>query len=285
MATATQTTRPASGAVSPYKQPTDLTGLQRLAGPIRDQVAAALPRFMAKNTDRMLRCLFTECNKTPKLLECSPVSLFGALIQVAQLGLELGGPAGQAYLVPFKGSAQLIIGYKGYVTLAHRSGMVRQITPRIVREGDTFQIEYGTDQRIVHVPTGTSGPAVGFYAVVKLSNGGTDFEYMTLAQALDHRKRFAMSKNGGPWVDHFEEMALKTCIRKLAKRLPLSVEWVQASALDELAERDEPQGLGRAVVLNGEVDDSEADEAGPVEDQDHPGRLFDAPVQDVGAIK
>jgi recombination protein RecT len=247
---------PTSGAVAhvrreDYLKPTNAAGLAKLAKPLIPQIQAALPRLVAKNAERMVRALMTECEKTPALLECTPISLFGAVLQVSQLGLELGGATGQAYLIPFKKTAQLVIGYKGFVTLAHRSGMVQRITPRVVREGDTFDIQFGTDQRIVHKPAmDQAGLAVGYYAVVELSNGGVDFEYMTKAQAEFHRNRFALSK-GGPWANHFDEMAMKTCIRKLAKRLPLSVEWNTAAGLDESAESDGGQNLGAGVILEG----------------------------------
>jgi recombination protein RecT len=232
-------------------------GLQRLADPIMAQVKAALPAFMARNSERMIRCLMTECQRTPKLLDCSPKSLFGGVIQCAQLGIELGGPAGQAYLIPFKGAAQLVIGYKGFITLAHRSNKVRRFTPRVVRDGDTFEIVYGTDQRLVHRPRlDATGKPIGYYCVVELDNGGTDFEYLTLTQAEAHRDRYGLSKSG-PWATNFDEMAQKTAIRKLAKRVPLSVEWVAAASLDELADEGLDQNLSAAVVLEGTTEETD----------------------------
>jgi recombination protein RecT len=224
-------------------------GLQRLAGPLLPQIAAALPGFVAKNAERMVRCLLTECQKTPKLLDCSPRSLFGGVIQVAQLGLELGGPAGQAYLLPFKGEATLCIGYKGFIALGFRAG-VKRFTPREVREGDVFGLEYGSHQFLKHVPKfPADGDVLGYYAVVETHNGGIDFEYLSKAQALEHKNRFALMKSGGPWATSFDEMAKKTCIRKLAKRVPFSVEWVAAASLDEMADEGVPQMLGASVVL------------------------------------
>lgn len=243
-----------------YLRPTNAAGLSSLAKPLIPQIQAALPRVMAKNAERMVRALLTECEKNPQLLDCTPLSLFGAVLQVAQLGLELGGPTGQAYLIPFKKTAQLVIGYKGFVTLAHRSGQVQRITPRTVREGDVFDIQFGTEQRIVHKPAmEQAGEAVGYYAVVELANGGVDFEYMTRVQVEQHRARFALSKSGGPWTAHFDEMAMKTCIRKLAKRLPLSVEWQTAAGLDEQTESDGGQNLGAQVILAGEPEPGSPD--------------------------
>jgi recombination protein RecT len=244
--------------------PNGVAGLQEMGKSLLPQISAAMPGFMAKNSERMLRCLLTECQKTPALLDCTPKSLFGAVIQVAQLGLELGGPAGHAYLIPFgKKSAgvteaTLIIGYKGFLQLAFRAG-VKSFRPQVVRAGDVFQIEYGTRADIRHVPNfERPGEVVGYYSVVESPTGGKDFEYMTKAQAEEHRLRYAMAKNGGPWTTNFDEMALKTTVRKLAKRVPLSPEWVTAASLDELAEQEIPQQLSAALVLEAPEGSGEA---------------------------
>lgn len=228
-----------------YNRPAgNVTDLQRAAEPLLPQIRMALPRALADNADRVLRTLLTEASRSPALLDCSAKSLLGGVIQVAQLGLELGGATGQAYLIPFKGQAQVVIGYRGFLTLAHRTTVVRRVSPRVVREGEVFEIEYGTAQRLVHRPNpGSTEPVVGYYAVAEMANGGTDFEYRTKAEAERHRDRYALSKKG-PWATHFDEMALKTCVRILGKRLPLSVEWQAAVGLDEQAEADVDQNLG-----------------------------------------
>ncbi len=235
-----------SGQLDLYK-PTSMAGLQRIGQSMAGKIAAAAPRFMRGAEERVLRCLFTEVQKTPALLECSPASIFEAVLQVTQLGLEVGGATGQAYLLPFGQSKKgakactLVIGYKGYVQLALRSNLVRRITPCVVRQNDAFEMERGLAQRLRHVPAGDDSPAVGYYAVVEMTNGGADFEYMTVAQAQAHRARFALMKSGGPWANNFDEMALKTCIRKLAKRLPLSPEMTAAAALDDQADAGDAQ--------------------------------------------
>jgi recombination protein RecT len=237
--------------------PDGIVGLQRMSEVIVPQLAKALPKFLADAAPRMLRCLFTECQRTPALLDCSPRSLFGGCIQVAQLGLELGGPMGQAYLIPFKGQASCIIGYKGYIALAHRSRLVRRITPRVVRAGDEFSIVYGSHQRIIHIPNrDNAGEPTDYYTSIVLTNGGDDFEAMTKREAEIHRDRYALSKKGA-WATHFDEQAMKTCIRRLAKRMPVSVEVSRAAGLDEQAEADVEQHLGVLVSVPG--DDEQPD--------------------------
>lgn len=225
-----------------WEKPTNVGGLRRFT-------EAVLPMLPVANTvegKRMLQALFTCCMKTPKLMNCTPVSLFGGVLAAAELRLELAGPTGQAYLVPYKNECQLQIGYKGFVQLAHRSSLVKRITPRVVYQGDQFHIQYGTTQVIVHHPKfPQEGDPVGYYCVAEMVNGGTDFEYMTLEEMAKHRGRFAKSQ--GIWEAHFDEMAKKTMIRKLAKRLPVSVELAKAVGYDEEAEADVPQHLSALV--------------------------------------
>ncbi len=101
----------------------------------KSQLAAALPKHVSP--DRMIRLACTEFAKNPLLQKCTPVSVFGAIIQASQLGLEIG-VLGQAYLVPYRNSknntyeAQFIPGYKGLIGLARRSGEVTSIETNIV---------------------------------------------------------------------------------------------------------------------------------------------------------
>lgn len=71
----------------------------------------------------------------------------------------------------------------------------------------------------------------------------------------------AKSKAGGsgPWVDHFEEMAKKTAIRRLFKYLPVSVEMARAVTMDEQAEAGLPQDHN---VIDGMVSEMAAPDQG-----------------------
>ena len=261
----TTATKPASAVAkidpAEYRRPPkEIKDLGRLSQGMMGQIKAAIPATIATNADRFIRCMLNECSRTPKLLECTAQSLIGGVLVAAQLGLEIGGPMGQAYLLPFgKKSAgyteaQLVIGYKGYVALAYRSPQIKSFACRIVRDGDTFDIAYGTSPIITHKPAlAMDGPPVGYYAVVELAQGGHDFEYMTKAQCEQHRDKYALMKNGGPWSTNFDEMALKTTMRRLAKRLPLSAELSTAAGYDEQADAGIPQGLGMAVVVEAET--------------------------------
>src|SRR5437588_11490017 len=85
----------------------------------------------------------TYLRMNPKLVDCNPYSIVGGLRLGAQLGLSLG-PLGHFYLAPHAGEAVFILGYKGMVELAYRSGKLRRIEAKVVREGDDFDWRGGT---------------------------------------------------------------------------------------------------------------------------------------------
>lgn len=261
------------GAVAEKKQDPAVALVEKL----KPQLALALPRHMT--ADRMARIVLTDMRRVPKLMECTPQSLAGAIMASAQLGLEPGNGLGHAYLLPFDKRAkvggqwqtvatecQLIIGYRGMIDLARRSGQIVSLSARIVHERDHFTYRYGLDETIEHVPHAGEHPgAMTFvYAVAKLKDGGVQFEVMSRAEVEAIR---AKSKAGssGPWVDHFEEMAKKTAIRRLFKYLPVSVEMARAVTMDEQADAGLPQdhNVIDGMVSEMAVPDQETGEVPP----------------------
>lgn len=214
----------------------------------------AMPRGV--EAVQLVRDALTCLRSNPKLAECEHNSVLGSLMTCAQLGLRPGvGVLGQAYLLPFwdknadrpdgrgKGAfkAQLVIGYQGYVELAHRSGRIASIHARTVYENDYFELEYGAaEDRWIHRPylDGPRGKPRLFYAVGRTVDGGysvTDPVNVADMEAYRDRHATAKKKDGqvvGPWVDHFEAMAHKTMVRRLMKLLPKSTEQQQAIAHD-----------------------------------------------------
>lgn len=218
----------------------------------KPQIALALPRHL--NADRMLRIAMTSVRRTPALLGCNQQSLLGAVMQAAQLGLEPDGVLGHAYLIPFKDQVQLIIGYKGLIDLARRSGQLSTIFARVVYAEDQFEFAYGLTERLEHIPSGKVEPGEvrAVYAVARLKDGGTQFEVMTRGEVDAIRKR-SRAADDGPWVTDFAEMAKKTVLRRLCKMLPASVELSRAVALDERAELGLPQQLEDVIDVPAEA--------------------------------
>lgn len=221
----------------------------------KGQIAMALPKHLT--AERMIRMATTTITRNPELLECTPVSVCGAVIQAAELGLELSGPLGQAYLVPFynknigKKEAQFQVGYRGLIQLAYRSGRVKTFNAHAVHQNDYFDFAYGTDSFLKHKPADKDrGEITHVYAVVLTVDGGQDFEVMSADDVEQHRKRYSKQKSQySPWETAWEEMAKKTPLRRLAKRVPMSIELTKAAALDEYAEHEVAQDLGTTLML------------------------------------
>jgi recombination protein RecT len=251
-----------------FKKPApNVTALKAMGATIQGALTEAMPSFLRNQAPALLRALYTEVQKKPALLSCTPESLFACTIQAGQLGWMLGATLGQCYLIPFKGQATLIPGYKGYIQLANRSGLVGSMNAHTVYAGDVFEVTCGTDERIVHRPRRcetadevSKRVATDFYATAKTAFG-MQFAAITRAEAEYHRDRFALARNRngevfGPWIDHFESMAMKTCILKLCKFLPLSVEMQTAAGLDAAA--DSGQGVDCSFLFGGQEEDDDA---------------------------
>lgn len=219
------------------------------------EIAKMLPKHL--NAERLLKVAQIAATTTPGLAKCDVASLIGAIGQCAQMGLEPNTVLGHAYLVPFNtkrkdsngverwvNSVQVIIGYKGLIDLARRSGQIVSIAAHEVCKADQFELVYGLDEKLNHTPAmGDRGELVGFYAVAKLKDGGHCFEFMSVHQVKEIMAGTQSKGKYGPWQDHFTEMGRKTVIRRLAKYLPLSIEFQTAAALDGMAEGGRDQHL------------------------------------------
>lgn len=248
----------AAGNTSGAAAPVQVTTLKDQIRQMEDQFALAMPR--GAEASQLIRDALTLLRTQKNLDKCDAVTVLGGLMTCAQLGLR-PGVLGHAWLLPFwdknsgeidertkkpKGchKAQLVIGYQGYRELAQRSSLVANVIGRIRYANDHFDIDYGVADRLVHKPKldGDRGPAVGYYAIVKYTNGGYSFWYMSKTECEQHRDQFAMAKyfdkaKGrhviiGPWRDHFDSMSVKTAFLALAKWMPKSTELASAIEAD-----------------------------------------------------
>lgn len=248
-----------SGAV-PAEASTFPAMLERFKG----EIARALPKHI--NPDRMARIALTAFRMNPKLGECDPRSVFAAVIQASQLGLEVG-LMGEAHLVPFGDQCQLIPGYTGLMKLARQSGLVQDIYAHEVRVNDKFTLKLGMERSLEHEPlTGLGGfPAsdeergevVGFYAVAVFKDGSRTFVAMNrheVEKIRDNSKGYQAAKRykkESVWDSDFTAMGLKTAIRRLCKFLPKSPELATALALDAASEQGKAQNLNLNDVIEG----------------------------------
>jgi recombination protein RecT len=183
--------------------------------------------------DRLKMVALGAFTRTPALWTCDPVSIARSIVEAGQLGLEPTGLLGGAYLVPRRGQCTLLVGYRGLVMLAKRSGEVSRVEARVVREHDTFDYGYGLEPYLDHHPSRDADPGnyTAAYAVIVFRDAGRQFDVMSYAEIEAIRKRSA-SPGDGPWVTDWPEMAKKTALRRLLKLAPLTIQ--VAAQLDEI---------------------------------------------------
>nr|DAZ36344.1 MAG TPA: RecT protein [Caudoviricetes sp.] len=219
----------APAAASPMKN------MQDLIISMKGQIEAALPSVITG--ERFARMVLTAMSNTPQLASCTPKSFLGAMMQAAQLGLEPNTPLGEAYLIPFRNhgtlECQFQVGYKGMISLAHRSGLYVQAHE--VHENDEFDVEYGLDPKLVHKPVFKDrGNVVAYYGMWKDKDGNFGFEVMSREDIEAHARKYSQSYGKGfsPWKTNFDEMAKKTVIKKALKYAPLTTEFIRGVTAD-----------------------------------------------------
>lgn len=205
----------------------------------KEQFAAALPKFL--DTEHFIRSAITEMRMNPALAECSVPSVLGYFMQAAACGLEPASMLGQCYPVPFnnKNTRQkevtFILGFRGMLSIARRSGEIASVVAEVVREKDEFSIEYGMEPKLIHKPyiEGDPGKMIGAYVVVRFKGEGVEplIKYMPKSEIDAHRRR-SKASSSGPWVTDYDEMAKKTVFRSVFKWLPISIEQIQATTTD-----------------------------------------------------
>ena len=195
----------------------------------------------AFSAERLIKLFAMQASRQPLIRQCTPISVLDCLTKCAELNL-FPGTLGGVYLIPFRNGhngqyeLQFILGYRGMMTLARRSGQITSIDANVVRDGDVFEFEYGIQPIFRHKPMGDQARKVTHaWALAQFKDGGHQLAVMTLGE-LNAIKSRSRAKNSGPWVTDEAEMQKKTALRRLCKYLPLDA---QAAELIEAQDRAE----------------------------------------------
>jgi recombination protein RecT len=201
--------------------------------------------------ERFERNLAIALRQHPNLLKCQPEAVFNEVSKAAALGLLLDPQLGEAYLITGwnarenRAEPQLRVGYRGLIKLGRQSGEITTIYAHDVCANDAFDCVLGDQKRLHHKPNFMSdrGEVGAYYAVAKMTNGEADFEVMSLRQIhgirdrSDGWKAFKSGKiKSTPWSTDEGEMAKKTVLRRLMKRMPASPELADALRLEDDAD-------------------------------------------------
>lgn len=227
---------------------------ERKANPvavIRENLTAMAPEFKAAlpahvPVEKFTRVAMTAIQNTPDLLDADRRSLFGACVRLAQDGLLPDGR--EAALVIFNTKdktggwtkkVQAMPMIAGVLKKVRQSGEVAKVSAQVVYENDVFVVRYGFDEDVEHSPPALDKPrgkAIGAYATAVLKDGSKLLEVMSLEE-IDKVRNVSRSKDKGPWSDWWSEMARKTVMRRLSKRLPMSTDLEE-----QIFQRDETLG-------------------------------------------
>lgn len=205
-----------------------------------DELKRALPQHIPP--ERFIRVVQTAASLNPDLLTVNRQSLWNSCMRAAQDGLLPDGREGA--IVPFRDNndrsptkgqtlAQWMPMTYGILKRFRNSGQFKSVTANIVHEKDEF--EYWIDEHgehIKHIPISDEGKPIKAYAVAVLKGGGTMIKVMSHAD-IEKRRAVSKAKDGPMWREWWDEAAMKTVLRNLAKRLPTS------SDLDDLIRRDD----------------------------------------------
>lgn len=203
------------------------------------EVQKALPPHIS--VDKFARVFQTAVIGDPKLMNANTSSLFSACVRAAQTGLLPDGK--ESALVPFGETITFMPMYQGLLKLIRNSGELASITAQCVYENDSFKVwtdEKG--QHLHHEPDYFSdrGSFALVYAVAQTKDGATYLEIMDKKQ-VEQVRNVSKAKNGSAWKDWYDEMAKKSVIRRLAKRLPMSTDLELALKADDETYELEPQ--------------------------------------------
>lgn len=234
----------ATGNVAEKQTPKDFPAMLTAWLP---EIKRALPKHL--NADRMSRIALTAFRRTPKLAECDPRSVFAAVIQASQLGLE-PDTLGRSYLIPYKVNkkvngqwhshfeCQFVPGWKGLMELMNRSGQGSAWTGAVF-EGDEFAYQLGDSPFVKHIPGGedNSERLTHVYAVGRAK--GSEWpviEVWPVEKVRKHRDRY--NKVGDKHYSHenWEMYARKVVLLQVLKYLPCSAELSAAITLNDAAE-------------------------------------------------
>lgn len=242
-----------------------------------DQFKHAIKKVIHKSMseDRFARVAYLCAMRNPDLQTCDKISLYNSLLTLSQLGLEPDGR--RAHLIPFNNrergckEVQLIIDYKGLVELVMRSGRISKIHADIVCDNDDFSYDKGEIQRHKIDFKNPRGQIYAVYAICTTKDGYEKSEVMSIEDVEAIRKR-SKSKDKGPWVTDWEEMAKKTVFRRISKWLPWLPEERDAIEVDD-DQYSEPKAYTSSAVTDlgsievtsqRTIDQGEGTDLGPV---------------------
>jgi len=195
------------------------------------EIAKVLPEHVTP--ERFQRVTLTALQRTPDLLKCDRKSLFESVMQCAADGLQPDGR--EAALTKFGSKVAYMPMVAGILKKIRQSGDLSTITAQVVYDNDSF--DYWIDdegEHLTHKPEMLEDPGNprAVYAMARTTDGGVYIEVLRMSD-VERIRKASKSSGGGPWAQWWDQMAKKSAIRRLAKRLPMSTDLEQVVTRDD----------------------------------------------------
>lgn len=209
----------------------------------------------------------------PALQECEAGSILAGALLGESMNLQPSPQLGQYYLVPFKmkekrdrngniiqpacTKAQFVLGYKGYIQLALRTGQYKKLNVIEIKEGELKSFDYLNEEiecvMISDFEARENAETIGYYAMFEYMNGFRKAMYWTKEQMMRHADKFSPAfsaeaykrlqngeipdkelwKYSSFWYKNFDDMAKKTMLRQIISKWGImSAELVSAIEYD-----------------------------------------------------
>lgn len=250
--------------------------------------------ILHEKSDSFIGSLMTLVGGDNYLSQAEPMTIIASALKAATMDLPIDKNLGYAYVVPFNRSekvgnkwvkhneAQFILGYKGYIQLAQRSGQYKALNALAIYDGQLIDWNPLTEEFTFDYKAKVSDEVIGYVGFFELLNGFKKTVYWTKQEIESHRIKNSKNKDkeklSGAWVDNYDSMAIKTVLRNLLSKWGLlSVEMQSAITSDEKVFRvDEDSDLIEETDLSEmEPLPQERKEAERVEDTGSIDTLFD----------
>lgn len=266
-----------------------------------------LKQVLGKNAGTFATSLVEVFTNDTQLQKCDQKKVIQEAIKAATLKLPLNKQLGYAYILVFNNwdkasrksvpTPQIVLGYRGYIQLAMRTGQYKNINADVVYEGEMV----GRDKLSGAIDLSgdkISEKVVGYFAHFETVNGFSKTLFMSLGEMAGYALKFSPSfkrnaeKNplptvdalcdmandqavNGPqqgkvgWEDDFNSMAIKTVLRRLLSKYGyLSIEMMSALAEDESSavEQRNEENNETKPVFDAQAVEIKEEESKPVED-------------------
>lgn len=248
--------------IQKQERPIDLMKSVINAPSVQEQFQNAL----GEHKDAFVASLIDLFTGDKQLQTCKPALVIAEALRAATLRLPLNKALGFAYIIVFNNSVKntdgswskvptptFVPGYKGYIQLAMRTGQYRTINADFVYEGEMRKVSKLTGE-IALDGEKKSDKIIGYFCYFELLNGFNKTLFVSVEDMAAYALRYSPSFKGNKkpsadtliklaqanqpsskvgWEGNFNDMALKTVIRRLLSKYGyLSVEMQNALSKD-----------------------------------------------------